>query len=171
MAADSPPQPPSLREGGDASLALPSGYSVNVDADGEQLVVRAPGGKVCVRIALTPEGPQVEIEAGSIALRSAGESALSGSRLTLEGREGIVLRSGTDMSIDVDGAMRSTALEHHIEATTGNIHVEANDDVKVDGERIRLNSPEPATLRRLDREQIERGKGVVVAACGVEEES
>lgn len=163
---DSPPQPPSPSEGGErreeSTLALPSGYAVDVRTAPEELVVRAPGGQICLRVHLTPEGPQVEIDAGSIALRSKGEISLSGSRVVLEGRDGIALRSGADLAIEAEGALRTTAFEQVIEATGGDIHVDANDDVRVDGERIRLNSPEPAPLRRLDREAIERGKGVVV---------
>lgn len=144
------------------SLALPSGYAIDVRTAPEELVVRAPSGGICLRVHLTPEGPRVEIDAGSIALRSEGEISLAGSRIVLEGREGVSLRSGADLAIEAQGTLRTTATEQLIEATKGDIHVEANDDVRVDGERIRLNSPDAAPIRRLDREAIERGKGIVV---------
>ena len=144
------------------SLALPSGYAVDVRTAPEELVVRAPGGGICLRVLLTPEGPRVEIDAGSIALRSQGEISLAGSRIVLDGREGIALRSGADLAIEAEGSLRTTATEQLIEATKGDIHVEANDDVRVDGERIRLNSPDAAPIRRLDREALERGEGVLV---------
>jgi uncharacterized protein (DUF2345 family) len=137
------------------TLQLGSGYSLEVvaaDAGSvgahEQLVLTAGDGKICLRVTLGPDGPAVSIEAASLSIQSRGAMHLAGREVSIESEEGLRLRSGGAISIEADQAMSLKAREQHLEATHGDVHVEANDDVRLDGERVRLNAPDAAPLRR-----------------------
>lgn len=123
------------------TLALPSGYAVSVTADGaERLTVRAPDGRVCVTITLTAQGPAVEIDAASLSIASRGALRLEADELSLASRGALTLAAEGDVVVQ--------GRSQHLVSTHGDIHVEANDDVRVDGERIKLNAPEPHAAGR-----------------------
>lgn len=153
-------------------VALPSGYVVDVQAGAsEALRVLAPDGRVCVTIELTEKGPAVHIEAAALSVASRGPIALSAQSVELAAEHDLVLRAGGDVKLVAEGKMTSTAFEQDLVATHGDVRIEANDDVRVDGERIRLNSPDLPPLRRsgqlrdiLPGASIENGSGVMTGA-------
>jgi hypothetical protein len=120
--------------GGDR-LALRSGYVVDVQdgAGVETLSLQAPDGRLCLTIRLEPEGPVLEVSAAAVSVQAERELRLGCRRFEVEAEDDIVLRAG--------GAVHTTGFEQKLEATGGDVHIEANDDVRVDGERVRLNSP------------------------------
>lgn len=130
------------------ALPLPGGYRAEVDGDGALLTLRAPGGAVCVRITLAPEGPVVAVEGGELRLRAQGALRVDCQHLDLRAREGARITSGGPMAIAAGGELRlrsasllsSRARAHHHLATRGDLRLEASDDVRLVGERIRLNS-------------------------------
>lgn len=149
-----------------AVIRLPSGYAVDVSARPERLDIKAPDGTICLTITLAPEGPRVEISAASLSVESRGEIALRAETLTLAARRDLSLSAGEDAAITAGGALQTKAFEQHIEATHGDIRVQANDDVRIDGERVRLNSPDAAPLRRLERERASLSVPRVAAPDG-----
>jgi hypothetical protein len=129
-------------------VALPSGYVVDVQGGAsEALRVLAPDGRVCVTIELTDKGPAVHIEAASLSVASRGQLSLSAQSVELAAEQDVILRAGGDVKLVADGKLTSTAFEQDLVATHGDVRIEANDDVRVDGERIRLNSPDLPPLR------------------------
>lgn len=137
------------------TLQLGSGYALEVvTADParqgahDELVLSAGNGRICLRVTLGPEGPAVSIEAASLSIQSRGAIELSGREVSIESEEGLRLRSGGSIAVEAEQAMSLRAREQHLEATHGDVHVEANDDVRLDGERVRLNAPDAAPLRR-----------------------
>jgi len=130
-------------------LMFASGYGVTVrTANGEQLELRAPDGRVCLRVTLTERGPAVEIETADLSILSHGAIRLGAQDLEIEATRSLAIKSGGDFRIESAGQLATTAASQKIEATRGEIHVKANDDVRVDGERVRLNAPEAPPLRR-----------------------
>lgn len=155
--ADAPAAPraegASLPSGGDEpsasvgpSLALRSGYSIQAIESPQANVVhlKAPDGRICVTIALRPEGPAVEVRAGSLAIVAEGDLRIDCGRLSIRAEEDLAIRAGRDMVVSAEGALTTEASSQHIKARLGEVRVQANDDVRLDGERIRLNSPPPA---------------------------
>jgi hypothetical protein len=137
-------------------LAVGAGYKVVARREEKRdlLMVQAPDGRVCLKMVLSPEGPIVEVEAQALRLASAGEMRLDCEELAINVRKDVALRAG--------GVIESDARAHRLRARLGDIQLQANDDVSLDGERIRLNSPRaqpsaappaappfPATLRAL----------------------
>ncbi len=131
------------------SLALPSGYGLTVHTSGgEKLELHAPDGRVCLRVVLTKDGPMVELETASLSIVSHGSMHLAGRDVQIDAAESLAIRSGGDVSIESLGELRTKALAQTIEASRGEVRVRASDDVRVDGERIRLNAPDATPLKR-----------------------
>lgn len=91
-----------------------------------------------LRIELRPEGPVLVLGRGLL-IAVAGDLELMGDRVAIRGREGIELHSGGDALVRCEGDLISEAREQRLTARLGDVQVEANDDVKLLGERIRLN--------------------------------
>lgn len=130
-----------------ALARLAGGYALHVRDEGSALDVHAPDGRLCVRLVLAADGPRIEISGASLAVHAEREIALSCQRFTVDAAEGLALRSGADLEVRAEGALRSEGFSQAIVARRGDVDIQANDDVAVDGERIRLNSPEPIVRR------------------------
>lgn len=139
---------------GSSSLALQAGYALDVSDGGgaQRLDVRAPDGKVCLSITIGPDGPRVELSAASLSISTQGAIELEGESVKLASRGNMVLKTGGDLIVEAEKAIEMSAFEAKIAATTGDLTLEANDDVRVDGERIRLNAPDAPALRRIGRD-------------------
>ncbi len=110
-------------------------------SDGQDVLrVAYPDGRVSVRIVVTPAGPVVHLSGAGLVLHADGPVAIEGERVAIHARDGLVLSSGGDAAIRADGALRTEAFEQHHRAHTGDMGLYANDDVRIDGERIRMNA-------------------------------
>jgi hypothetical protein len=115
-------------------------YRLTIERSEQGSVIRlldARGG-VPLRVELGPGGPVLVLGSG-LTIAVAGELAFDAQRVAIHGRDGIHLRSEGDVTIESDGDLVTRAREQVIEARLGDVRVKANDDVKVAGERIRLN--------------------------------
>jgi hypothetical protein len=81
---------------------------------GHVLRIVGPQGGQSIEIALTPQGPVLRLGSGA-AVEVTGDLRLAGRTLTLHGREGVQVTSG------------------------GDVRVKANDDLRLDGERVLMN--------------------------------
>lgn len=122
-----------------------AGYTIRLRRDDhgpdEVLELLTPDGPLCLKIRLAKDGPAVEIHGAELHLRADNRLRLEGEHVELHARADLELRAGGDIHQRAAGAATSTAFEHQIDATHGEIRLTANDDVAVEGERIRLNSP------------------------------
>ena len=129
-----------------------AGYTVELTrGEPESLRLRAPGGTLCATIHLDPTGVRLEVQATELHASASERMRLESDVVEIAARQTLALHSEGALHEHAGGARRSTAFEHHVEATHGEIHLLANDDVALDGERIRLNSPQvpkPPHLRR-----------------------
>ena len=85
----------------------------------------------------------LRFEGAGLTLRAAGDLTLEARRLTLHAEESLALSTGGDLDVTVTGDLRSTARTPTITADLGDVRVEANDNVKIDGERV-LSTAEAA---------------------------
>ena len=108
-------------------LVLHGGYAMVVEEDRKVLRLTAPDGRVCLKIALLPEGPSVELSAVALSVATEGDVTVECERFLVNARDEIV----------------TEAVAQHHRARLGGIDLVANDDVSLRGERIRLNAPEP----------------------------
>lgn len=130
-------------------LALGSGYRIAVRSEGgETLELQAPDGRVCLRVRLHPDGPAVELEAASLSIAARGELRLGAQDVSLVAERSLAISAGGELTVASEQSLTLRGRDQHLESTHGDIHIDANDDVRVDGERVRLNAPEAAPLRR-----------------------
>jgi hypothetical protein len=140
------------------SVELPSGYSMAVHGPTSagarlgELELRAPDGRVCLTVVLGPNGPEVRIEAAELSIATRGKLELRAEDLSLVAAKDLSIRAGGALSLDAAGHLETRGFSQAIRATHGDIHVEANDDVRVDGERVRLNAPDAVPLRKREPE-------------------
>lgn len=96
-------------------------------------------GATSLTIRLTSGGPVVEISGGSMALKVDGDLAIAARRLLLHGSEGVAISTDADAQIVAGQNLMTQGRRQEVTATHGDVRVYANDDVKIDGERIRMN--------------------------------
>lgn len=96
-------------------------------------------GKLTLSIEITSKGSILKIEGASLAIQATGDLAIEADKVAVHGRTGLSLSTNGDVRIQASGNLYSTAKIQKITAELGDIDVKANDDVKIDGERIRMN--------------------------------
>lgn len=102
------------------------------------LTLVAPTGEVVFSVRLTPSGPVMRFESG-LRIEASGALEFAGRSLALSGAEGVSILSGGDASLEVAGDLSTSARAQAITARLGDVSVKANDDVRLNGERVRLN--------------------------------
>jgi hypothetical protein len=127
------------RQGG--SIELAGQHRIELRRNGESDTIELIGGdgKVVIAIEVSERGPVLRFEGPSLTLKAAGELALSARKLTLHADEALTLRTGGDLELCAAGEIRSTATAQTIIAELGDVRLDANDDVKIDGERVLVN--------------------------------
>ena len=122
------------------SLELAGHQTLVVENDSRGSVLRIvdPRGRVTLRVEVTEDGPVLCFDSG-LQVRAEGNMDFEAQRVTIRGREGVSIKSGADVNIRAAGDLHSEARIQTVRARLGNVNLHANDDVKLRGERIRLN--------------------------------
>ena len=123
-----------------AEIPVDGEFRLTIERGEQGSVIRlidARGG-IPLRVELGANGPVLHLGSG-LTIAVAGELSFDAQRVAIHGREGIHLHSEGDTLIESEGDLVTRAREQLVEARLGDVRVKANDDVKVVGERIRLN--------------------------------
>jgi hypothetical protein len=96
-------------------------------------------GRLTLTLRITPDGPVLLVEGADLAIRATGALAIDAQRVAIRGRDGVVLHSDGDTCVSAAGSLELTAERQQLRATRGDVSVYANDDVVLDGERVRMN--------------------------------
>lgn len=107
-------------------------------AQEDLLTLVSSSGDIVFSVRITPSGPVLRFESG-LRIEASGALEFSGKSLELSGEEGVNIRSGGDATIHAVGDLSSTARIQNLTARLGNVNLKANDDVRLIGERVRLN--------------------------------
>ena len=105
----------------------------------DRLVVRSPSGQVELSVRFTEQGPVLSFSGAAIDLVSPGAVTLDCGSLRVRSRDGIALETSGDIVQNAKGALRGEADDVSLRSRVGDLKLAANDDVIVEGERIRLN--------------------------------
>lgn len=121
-------------------IELRSGHRLLIRAadGGDVLELRSAEGGLTLSLRLTSEGAVLEL-GGSLSLRAAGSIRIEAEQLELHGRDGLALTSGGDITMATPGDMTTEARIQRMRSTLGNVEIEANDDLRLDGERVLVN--------------------------------
>jgi hypothetical protein len=107
--------------------------------DGDLVQFLSRDGVITLSVSLTENGPVLRFEGASLVLQAAGKLAIEADELVLRGRSGVALSTEGDLELRATGDLHSEARIQTISATRGDVKIRANDDVKLVGERIRMN--------------------------------
>lgn len=127
--------------GSENSLVLVGDHRLRLERRAEEDVLRveAPDGQIRVCVTVTASGATIELDGADLAIRSSGALDLDARRLTLRAREELRLESDANLKVRAEGAVRIEGLEQYLVSRRGDLSVYANDDVRIDGERIKMN--------------------------------
>lgn len=107
--------------------------------DGDLVQFLSQHGQLTLSVQLTEQGPVLRFEGASLVLQAAGSLSVEAEDLHLHGRNSVSLTTDGDLVLRAAGDLTSEARIQNLTATLGDVNVRANDDVKVLGERIRMN--------------------------------
>ncbi|PIE66989.1 MAG: hypothetical protein CSA23_06265 [Deltaproteobacteria bacterium] len=96
-------------------------------------------GKISLSIQITEDGPVLKLGGGALTITTEGNLAIDAESVSIHGRKEMALTTEGNFHIEASGGIHSKAQAQLITADLGDIDIKANDDVKLDGERIRLN--------------------------------
>lgn len=134
MADDAPtPDAPAIELAGRHRVHIRRGD----DLDTLELVGR--DGKVVFAVEVSERGPVLRFEGPGLTLRAAGDLSLEAETLSLRAEKALSLQSGGDLHIHAEGDLHSSARVQRIQAELGDVSIDANDDVRIDGERVLVN--------------------------------
>jgi hypothetical protein len=124
------------------SVPLAYGQALVLDRTHEPttLQLRAADGQVALSIEITPAGPRLCF-AGSVSVEVVGALALRADRIALDARDSLSLRTAGALDISAAGRADFTARAHRVVSTHGDVRLQANDDVRLNGERVLVNMP------------------------------
>jgi hypothetical protein len=124
------------------TLALAHGHSLVVEGGQERNLLQLvdAGGVAHLEISIGPEGIRLLVRGAGLSLATTGSLAIEADRLSLHGKSGISLTTDGDARIEAGGRLESSGRSQHIRAARGDVRIHANDDVQIEGERIRLGS-------------------------------
>lgn len=105
----------------------------------DALELVAHDGKILLSIEISERGPVLRFDGPALTIRASGDLALEAQHLSLRAEKSLSLSTGGDLEISAAGDLRSTARQQQITAELGDVRVEANDDVRLDGERVLVN--------------------------------
>jgi len=120
---------------GPADLAQPRGlgWSALLEPKNRGAILRLvhPGQEsFAVEITIIAQGPVIRACAAALEIESATDISARCERFTVDARESVTLRAGI---------ARAEGRTIELDAKAGDVRIHANDDVVMDGERIRLN--------------------------------
>ncbi|EYF08060.1 hypothetical protein [Chondromyces apiculatus] len=124
------------------TLALAHGHALVVSGDQERNVLhlKDPSGAASLEIAIGPEGIRLMVRGAGLSLATTGALAIEAESLSLHGKNGVSVTTEGDARIEAGGLLETVGRSQHIRSARGDVRVQANDDVRLEGERIRLNS-------------------------------
>jgi hypothetical protein len=106
----------------------------NPESDVVQLVTCK--GQVNLSVYATKEGSLLRLNGVGLTIETTGALSINAERIAIHGRDGVVISSGADAEIKAAGELTTHAQGQNISAALGNINIRANDDVKLEGERM-----------------------------------
>ena len=111
------------------------------------MTIRNPSGEVELEIRMTERGPLLRFRAADVELEATRDVKVSCNDFHVKAEGAIVEEAGGDLrqrirgsaDVKVRGRMTLAARETRVQAKRGNVQIEANDDVEILGEKIKLN--------------------------------
>jgi uncharacterized protein (DUF2345 family) len=108
-------------------------------AGGDRLSIVGAQGEVRAMIEISADGAVLRLGGDKLTIRAEGALAIDAQRIAIHAREGMALTTGGDLVLQADRDLYSNARAQNITADLGDVKIRANDDVRLNGERVRSN--------------------------------
>jgi hypothetical protein len=106
---------------------------------GDLELVAATGGRT-IRILIRADGVDLQVDGLGMRWSPDGGLRVEAERVSLVGRREVSIETAGDLAVRAGGRVSLTGSDQVISAGIGNVDIHANDDVRVSGERVLLNS-------------------------------
>ena len=141
-----------MEEQPDKSLIkFKAGNTLIVDHIAGELKLISKSQTLQLIIKVHGETLEVYTHASQLNINAADELNMSAKKINIEATEqlniktagNLVIEAGKDCLTKIAGTNKSIARIQKLTASLGNVEIKANDDVKLDGESVKLNCEEP----------------------------
>jgi hypothetical protein len=124
------------------TLALAHGHSLVVEGGQARNVLQLvdASGAAHLEISIGPEGIHLMVRGAGLSIATTGALAIEADSLSLHGKNGVTLTTDGDARVEAGGRLETVGRSQHIRSARGNVRIQANDDVQIEGERVRLGS-------------------------------
>ncbi|MBS1782016.1 MAG: hypothetical protein JSS78_03020 [Bacteroidetes bacterium] len=131
-----------------STISLSQGYELIIEADRKKISLKHPTAPTRFEITIDEHGRAlVHLLSENISLQTEKSLTFEAEKIKLKAQDQInfqtqgnlVQEVRGDVLEETKGAHKSIAQSHKIVATTFNVEIKANDDVRVDGERLFFN--------------------------------
>ncbi len=125
----------------ETTVTLSGDHTLRVirESSEDRLEIADAHGRVMLTIRMSEKGPCIELQGAQLTLKTTGQLRIDADRCHIHGRRGLALTSGGDVVLHTPGDLHSSARIQNIRATLGNVNVQANDDIRLNGERVLVN--------------------------------
>jgi hypothetical protein len=122
-------------------LALTSGRRLRIDrdAEGDRLTVHTADDQIELEVVLTEQGPILKFRAADLVVESIGSVKIDCEDFHVRATRSILHDSEGDLTQRADNHLSAQGSTCAIRSTRGDVRIAANDDVRLNGERVRLN--------------------------------
>lgn len=129
------------------NLSLFGGFKLLVSKNARHLEIKGDDNQSCIQINILNEGLEISCESSSLKLSATDSVKIAAKNIELDASEKLTIHSGgnlvtqveKDALLEVGGHNKTIAEEQSLVSRLGDFRIKANDDVKVDGERVKLN--------------------------------
>lgn len=145
----------------DERIPLRHGKLLQVTSEGEndRVVLLGKTGRIELTLEITETGARVVLDAADLAIRAQNKVAVECDTFDIKARQ-ITARAHENVTIEAPDAS--------VHATEGDLSLRANDDVKVNGERVLLNSDGDLQVPAWMKEELAANAGHARADVRVE---
>lgn len=106
---------------------------------GDAVQIHGADGRALVTIQVTAAGATVSVAAPTLRIEASERLELAAPTVAIAASESLELTSDDAAALRAGGMLETDAHAQHIRSERGDIRIDANDDVRIDGERVMVN--------------------------------
>jgi uncharacterized protein (DUF2345 family) len=123
------------------TMKLSSGRKIVVEQqeNGDRITLQTAGDYIELEIMVTEKGPVLRFQSADLLFSSSGKVAVECEDFHVKTKQSLICESEGDLKQIAKSSFSAVGKVCSVQASRGDVKINANDDVRVKGERIRLN--------------------------------